>query len=317
MPRNMKKLIFALCAVAALSACNTTKMDREIFTKKVFLVQNGFQEFEMSFTENSIVDTCISVGVSGTQLIDESIRISVKVNPDTLAGYNFERFRYDESQYFDLLPENCYLLKTDNILIRAGKPIATIPITFNMVLMDRDKRYVLPLEIASTSKYELAEPEYRTVLLNIVPSNAFSGPYSLSGKISEVGTEDETDIRMTRTFRAESKNTVSLYAGSTAENVEDREDFRILLKINPDSTLAVYAMHADKIDLRYDAPNLDPENPVNRIRVVETYDTQNSHRKFVTTYYYLNYNYIDYTLPDPVEMRWEGTASRTRTVLEP
>lgn len=312
----MKKIIFALCAVAAITACSN-KMNQEIFTKKVFLVQNGFQEFEMNFTENAIVDTTISVGVSGTGFITEDLKVSLKVNPDTLAGYNWERFRNDESLYYELLPEDCYRVKTENITIKAGQTLTTIPITFNLILMDREKSYVLPLEIADASGYELAEPQYRTVLLNIVPSNEFSGPYNLSGKISEVGTDDATDIRMTRTFRAESRNTVSLYAGSTAENVDNREDYRILLKVNADSTLAVYAMHANKIDLRYDEPNLDIESPVNRIRVVETYDTQNSHRKFVTTYYYLQYNYIDYTLPEPAEMRWEGTASRTRTVLEP
>lgn len=312
----MKKIFLALCALAALAAC-TQSLNQEIFTKKVYLVQNGFQELELNFTENSIVDTTISVAVSGTVLTSEDVAVTMKVNADTLAGYNWDRFRNDRSMYYELLPEDCYTFKKEGIVIKAGEPLATIPITFNLILIDKDKKYVLPLEIATTSVYELAEPRYRTVLINVICANEYSGAYSLSGRIIEVSANDQTDIRMTRTLRAEGKSIVSLFAGSTAENMDNREDYRMLLKVNADSTLTLRASHPDKISIKADEPNLDIESPVNRIRVVETFDTQNSHRKFVTTYYYLRYNFTDYTLPDPVEMRWEGQASRTRTVLVP
>ena len=47
-----------------------------------------------------------------------------------------------------------------------------------------------------------------------------------------------------------------------------------------------------------------------------TVDVQNSHKSYVVTTFYMYYNYIDRTDPaDPVEMRWEGTCSRTKTVF--
>ena len=47
-----------------------------------------------------------------------------------------------------------------------------------------------------------------------------------------------------------------------------------------------------------------------------TVDSQNSHKSFVVTTFYAYYTYIDKTDPeDPIEMRWEGTLSRTKTVM--
>lgn len=316
----MKKVLLTLCVFLSfycLFSCSDSALDKEIFQKEVYLVKNGFQEFEVNFEKSSVIDTTLSISVSGTQLIDRDVIVSLSINQDTLSGYNWERFRNDSSMYYELLPDSCYTLKKDNIVIAKGEELVRVPLTFNLSVVDKNKQYILPVEIASTSEYKLAEPRYRTVLINLILGNDYSGSYSLSGRLVEVGTSDETDVRMARTLRAEGPNSVSLYAGSTAENLEDREDYRMMLTVNADSTISFAPFHPDKITISADASNLSLDTPVNRIKVTETQDTKNSHRKYVTTYYYMQYNFTDKTLPDPVEMRWEGQASLTRTILIP
>ena len=121
---------------------------------------------------------------------------------------------------------------------------------------------------------------------------------------------------MTRTLRVVDPSTVSLYAGNTSERVSNRENYRMNMTVNADSTLTFTPLHPDIIEINSDEPNLDPKNPRNKILVERTVDVQNSHKSYIVTTFYMYYNYIDKTDPtDPVEMRWEGTCSRTKTVF--
>lgn len=152
--------------------------------------------------------------------------------------------------------------------------------------------------------------------MNVILSNEYSGTYSLSGTIREVSTGDYMDVRMSRTLRVVDPATVSFYAGNTAENAVNRENYRIDMTVNPDSTLTFTPEHPDLIEIISDEPSFDPKNPKNKILVERTVDSQNSHKSFVVTTFYAYYTYIDKTDPeDPIEMRWEGTLSRTKTVM--
>lgn len=308
--------LFLLALTASLTACDGDKLADELFVKHVLINQNGFRDYELNYVDASVRDTIITVAVNGSSRLDRDVRVSLKVNPDTLEGYNWEKFRNDRTLYHELLPEECYSFDAEEVIIRAGTEYTDIPIRFHLDRIDKEKDFVLPISIASTSEYEIGRPEYSTVLMHIVLANAYTGTYALSGTIREVATGDFVDVRMTRTLRVVDPNTVSFYAGSTSERVADRENYRIEMTVNADSTLTFLPLHPDIIELRPDAPNLDPKNPRNKILVERTVDVQNSHKSYVVTTFYLYYDYVDKTDPsDPVEMRWEGTCSRTRTVI--
>lgn len=314
----MKKILITIIALSGLLvACEDALVRGELFEKKVLINQNGFREYELNYfkAQNSTVDTTFCVAVSGTTDSDKDVTVTLDINADTLAGYNWDKFRNDKSRYYELLPEECYTMQTEGITIKAGDEYAEVPVTFHLDKFDKSKNYVLPVSIVSASEYTLAGSKFCTILMNAVLSNEYSGSFSLSGRIKEVEINESIDIRMTRTLRAEEKNSISLYAGNIAENKSNREDYRIMVTVNPDSSLSVTAVNPDKIEIKsVDTPNLDIENPVNKLTVRKRTDAQNSHKVYVTTTFSLFYNYIDKTNPDdPIEMRWEGSANRTKT----
>lgn len=312
----MKKYLSILFAAAAFFTACDNKLPDEIFVKHVLINQNGFREYELNYVNTPVRDTVITVAVNGSSKLDRDVRVNLAVNPDTLNGYNWEKYRNDKSLYYELLPEECYSFESEDIVIRAGTEYTDVPIRFYLDRIDKEKSFVLPISIVSTSEFDVAEPKYSTILMNIVLSNEYSGTYSLSGTIREVATNDYMDVRMTRTLRVVDPNTVSLYAGNTAENALNRENYRIDMVVNQDSTLTFKPEHPDIIEITSDEPSFDPKNPKNKILVERTVDAQNSHKSYVVTTFYTYYTYIDKTeADDPVEMRWEGTISRTKTVM--
>lgn len=315
----MKKILLIsipFIAVCIFTACDDS-LKGELFEKKVLINQNGFREYSLDFVGTSEQDTMFTVAVSGSEKTDRDIVVTLTVNADTLAGYNWERFRNDESQYYELLPPDMYSFQTDNIVIKAGTEYTSVPVTFYLDKFDREAKYVLPVSIAAVSEYTVAEPQYSTILMNTVLSNEYSGSFSLSGTITEVETGDRLDIQTTRTLRAESENSVSLYAGNIAENATARENYRIMMTVNDDNTLSFEPVHPEIIELTADEPAHieDPESFVNMVSVTRQVDAQNSRRVFVTTTFHMSYNYIDKTEPDtPIEYRWSGMASRSETI---
>lgn len=310
-----KTIIFLLAVAASFTACDNNLED-ELFIKHVLINQNGFREYDLNYVDVSVRDTIITVAVNGSSKLDRDIKVDLAINPDTLAGYNWERFRNDHSLYYELLPEECYSFNGEGVVIKAGTEYTDIPISFNLDKIDKDKSFILPISIVSTSEYKIGDPDYSTILMNIVLSNSYTGNYSLSGTIREVATGDFIDVRSTRTLRVVDPNTVSLYVGNISERATNRENYRMNMTVNADSTLTFTPLHPDIIEIIRDEPNLDPKNPRNKILVERTIDVQNSHKSYVVTTFYMYYNYIDKTDPaDPIEMRWEGTCSRTKTVL--
>lgn len=308
-----RTILFLLAATALFTACESNKLDDELFVKYVLINQNGFREYDLNYINASVRDTIITVAVNGSSTLDRDIKVDLAINPDTLEGYNWEKYRNDRSLYHELLPEDCYSFSGENIVIEAGTEYTDIPIRFNLDKIDKEKSYVLPISIVSVSEYAIAKPAYSTVLMHIVLSNAYSGNYSLSGTVREVATGDFIDVRMSRTLRIVDPKTVSLYAGNTSERVANREKYRISMTVNADSTLTFTASDPEIIELKSDAPDLDPKNPRNKISVERTIDVQNSHKSYVVTTFYMYYNYIDKSDPtDPIEMRWEGSCSRTK-----
>ena len=104
----MKRILLTLfVAIGMCTACDEGLPD-EIFVKHVLINQNGFREYELNYVNTPIKDTIISVAVNGSSRLDRDVRVDLAVNPDTLDGYNWEKYRNDRSLYYEMLPEICY-----------------------------------------------------------------------------------------------------------------------------------------------------------------------------------------------------------------
>ena len=116
-----KAIIFLLAATAFFTACNNNQLDDELFIKHVLINQNGFREYDLNYVDANVRDTLITVAVNGSSKLDRDVRVDLAVNPDTLEGYNWEKYRNDRSLYYELLPEECYSFNGEAIIIKAGR----------------------------------------------------------------------------------------------------------------------------------------------------------------------------------------------------
>ena len=137
-----KAIIFLLAATAFFTACNNNQLDDELFIKHVLINQNGFREYDLNYVDANVRDTLITVAVNGSSKLDRDVRVDLAVNPDTLEGYNWEKYRNDRSLYYELLPEECYSFSGEGIIIKAGTEYTDVPISFNLDKIDKDKNFV-------------------------------------------------------------------------------------------------------------------------------------------------------------------------------
>lgn len=105
-----------------------------------------------------------------------TVRVDLAVNPDTLDGYNWEKYRNDRSLYYEMLPETCYSFEGEGIVIRAGTEYSNVPIRFYLDKIDKEKNYILPISIVNVSEFSIGDPKYSTILMNVILSNEYSGP---------------------------------------------------------------------------------------------------------------------------------------------
>lgn len=313
----MKKLSLYILLLASLCVGCDNELPEEIFQKTVLINQNGFLDYPLAYTINSTeIDTMIAVAVSGTSVLKNDIVVDLKVNPDTLDGYNWEKFRYDEILFHDLLPQECYSFNGDGIVIKAGTEYTSIPIKFYLDKIDKMKDYVLPISITSTSGYQIAAAKRSTVLMHILLSNFYSGTYDVSAKLKEEGFDDVLDVRMKRSLKVEDSKTCYMYLGNINENNASRDLYHAKMHINDDNTLTFTPLNKDQ-DIVADAPSLVEKQERNCVTVVRTQDVFNSHKFTEVTTFYVNYTYKDLSIPDaPIIVRWDGTLSRTKIVYE-
>lgn len=316
----MKKIYYiiiaSLVALLMVSSCQYNTLPEELFTKTVLLNQNGFREYDLPFIGVTTKDTTISIAVSGSSKLATDVRARIDVRPELLEDYNWEQFRSDESLYFSLLPEDCYEFSRDFFTIKAGMEYTSVPIRFYLDEFDRTKNYVLPIAIVEATEYPVADPKYSTVLMSLVLSNSNSGIYNMVGVLQEQGGDGVLDVQMTRTLKAVDNETVSMYVSNTSERFSGRENMLMHMKVNADSTLT-FTSFSPTLTLRPAQVNMDEKNPCNRYFVKTTTDTQNSHKKYILTTFYVKYQYTDASNPtNPVTANWTATISRTKIVME-
>ena len=91
MMKMMKyRLLFLYILGMTVAACNNDLPD-ELFVKRVVIAENGFQDLRVEYPEDGTVNTQITISISGTSVLSKDVEAQVKVCPDTLDDYNYER----------------------------------------------------------------------------------------------------------------------------------------------------------------------------------------------------------------------------------
>ncbi len=311
----MRKIIFIYIAVLSLLAlsysCND-ELDNELFEKAVLLTQNGWIEQELYIDESGVISIPVVVSVNGTSGNDKDVSVEVRLAPDTLSNYNFEKYRTQTELYYQQPESSSIVFQDEVIKIPAGTLYGVSALTFDLnKLSDRYADYVIPLEIGSTSAYQIAGDDYSKALLHVVLKNSFSGNYT--GEIAVYKTREDgsndSGNKLTvgiKSLYALSGQTCYFYAGQFDRASVERNQFIVDITIDDQDHVLLESPNAGL--------NLNMEEASVEISSVE--HTTDSRYLIVTTTIKMKYTFIDLTQLDRPVLRAEGTISINQNVLK-
>jgi len=314
--KKINKIFYGLLALGCmfLFACNEEWKDEQ-YEKTVSFAHSGYTDVYLKYgTEGGIVPYKIPVIVSGSTTNDRNIEVFIALDPDTLTDLNFDRFRLRDDLYFKQLDEKYYTFKSMKTTIAKGSDIGLIDIDFKLNDLDMVDRYILPIQIVSTSEY-MPSPRkwYKKSMMRIVPFNDYSGVYKPSkGEVLfEGSTRTTIPLEDWRDASVVDEKTIFFYAGFIDEKARDRAMYKIKAQFNADMTVTLTADSAQTIHFSqlggsyYITTTNDPSIPY-----IE--------RRYVTME--LDYRFSDVTNPDyvlPYRITGSYTMERVRNTLIP
>ncbi len=309
------RTFFIFCMAFALALLNYScndELDSELFEKTVLLTNNGWIDQELYLDESGLIDIPLVVSVNGTSGNDKNVNVEVRLDPDTLNNYNFEKYRNQPELYYQQPENDAITFQDETITIPAGELYGVSKLTLDLnKLADRYADYVIPLEIGSTSEYRIAEPDYSKALLHMVLKNSFSGNYT--GEIAVYKTKadgsSDTGNKLTvgvKSLYALSGQTCYFYAGQFDRTSVERDQFIVNVTIDAENRVSLESPNADL--------NLKKEEATVEISSVE-HSTDNRYL-IVTTTLKLKYTFVDVTQLDKPVLRAEGTISMNQNVLK-
>lgn len=283
------------------------ELDDELFQKYTYIIQNGWKECEVKIEDDNTGVLSVDFGVNGTSANNKDIVLTVANDPDTLAGYNFDRFKYQTEAYFPELPSDCYRFDKEQYVIPAGEYITTARVFIDLNNIDDIyNNYVLPLQISASDGEAVGPVEYSKLLANIKFTNRYSGSYSGNGKLT---LDDGGDNTATggATLYAISPNSCFMYAGNaTADTDPDHyKDYVLNVTFGDDGKITI----------------TDPSGKLDFEQITATLTREYENHATDTRYYIetsvleLKYRFKNLALTGEPMQVFEGTHTMIRNVL--
>lgn len=172
--KRIINIISITLGIFIFTACQD-ELNNELFHKFSYLVENGWQTCEVEIKDGNIAELLIDFGINGTSENDKDITLKITNDPDTLADYNFDKFKNQINSYYIELPTNCYSFDQEVYTIPKGKYKTTAKIQIELdKIQNIYNDYVLPLKIESSTGESVGPSKYSKLLAYILPTNRFS-----------------------------------------------------------------------------------------------------------------------------------------------
>ncbi len=233
MMNNKINKLLLLAVGITLFSCETYDFDQEQYKKEINLLQNSDGVYDRQCVameaETSANGASINlvVGVSGSQLLSESVPVSIVPSDSLFKVFNKSNYDIDSTRFAKLLPKECYEEPALNGVIKAGESQVKFPIKLkNLDKLSPDSIYFLDykLDPKSTTPFNKKKKE---VLLRIHWKNEFASTktqitYNYNSTYVVNLSSSET-ARPTNTLRAFplTVNSVRMLAGN-----EDYGDYK-------------------------------------------------------------------------------------------
>lgn len=180
------KVIYTLVVlgfVSILTSCSNKVDFGEQYKKVVYIVNSKEALHYAQHEASSTSKGNISIYVTGSELPDNDIHISYKVDEDALNKYNEKEFGTSTQKFFYLVPKGAYSFETSDVTILKGESYGCLNFTINTTMLLPDKVYILPIKIEHADNAEISE-NLHTILYVIQIQNKYAGDYISSYSIS-------------------------------------------------------------------------------------------------------------------------------------
>lgn len=233
-------------ALCGMTACEpqVDPLEKEQYIKEVYLVGAAQDMFEREISYNGDGSVFVSAAIGGTKFPEHDVTVTLALSSDeAIKNYNYKNISDGETQY-EMMPSSMYSFESMSGVIKAGEVYCRIPLKIDVNQVDPDKKYMIPLEVASTSEYSVGT-EHPVLLFAPKMVNDYSGSYMFDGvtrKLNADGTEDINSASSTtnlRTATAMNANTIRLFQKVALEKPANVDKETYTIQINSDNTLTI------------------------------------------------------------------------------
>jgi hypothetical protein len=312
----MKKIYYltGLLLLTIAGACNK-EWEEELFTKYLAFAKNGMVQVSVKYKEKGgNIPLKVPIVLSGSTTNSENVQVTIALDKDTLGNLNFDRFRLRQDLYFKELPTDFYSFESLTGTIPKGSNTGYLTLNLKLDGIDLVNKYILPVQIISTSLYEPSRlKHYKKALISIVPFNNYSGKYSVAGAVWDRTRDENGQTALTvpsRNAWVVSENSIFFFAGVTEEEAMERAMYKVKATFNKDST----------VTLTSDNPLINLSQQKGTYTVSKRMDEVQPYLEKTYTTVYLEYFYDDITNPAyPLKYKFRGSMilERIRNVLIP
>lgn len=181
----MKKIyLLAFFGIVALFTSCSNKVDfGEQYKKIVYIVNSKEALYYAQHDADNASKGNISIYVTGSELPDQDIHISYKIDEEALKKYNQQEYGDRTDLYFTLVPKELYSFQTSDVTIKKGEPYGRLEFTINTRALLPNKVYILPMTIYDAQGAEISE-NLHSILYVIQIKNEYAGNYISSCTIN-------------------------------------------------------------------------------------------------------------------------------------
>ena len=233
---NINKILYPiLLLLVVLSSCDyESPLDKEQYKKTLYLIgaSSNLVTKELAYS-SEVQEGFITVGVSGSLLIDGNVDVTLESHNSVIDWYN-KKFKFLATD-----------IKYQGLATSAFEVPSRVPFKVKTEGLECDSLYAITFKIASSSAgYEINQKDSALIVsFNLV--NKYSGNYIFKALRHELDSNDEivasTSITIVRTLKATEENAVRFYNEQQAETTANIKKHAVVLKVDAGNNVTISA----------------------------------------------------------------------------
>ena len=191
---NINKILYPiLLLLVVLSSCDyESPLDKEQYKKTLYLIgaSSNLVTKELAYS-SEVQEGFITVGVSGSLLIDGNVDVTLESHNSVIDWYN-KKFKFLATDIkYQGLAASAFEVPSYTTTLKAGETYARVPFKVKTEGLECDSLYAITFKIASSSAgYEINQKDSALIVsFNLV--NKYSGNYIFKALRHELDSNDE------------------------------------------------------------------------------------------------------------------------------